>query len=84
MQVNYKNLTFEKYKAEKKQMVAKIIKDLQPDYLNLGSEPDTEAVLIGLKEFNDPKKYTEYINYVLEGLERDKTKMIAGQGVGGI
>ncbi len=80
LQVGYKNLTFEKYKAQKKQMVAKIIKDLQPNYLNLGSEPDTEEVLTGLKEFNDSEKYTEYINYMLEGLERGKTKIIAGVG----
>jgi hypothetical protein len=83
LSLSYAGLTFEKYKAEKREMIAAIIKDLQPDYLNLGAEPDTEAVLTGVREFNDPRQYTEYVNYVLDGLERGRTKIIAGIGTWG-
>jgi len=83
LSLSYTGLTFEKFKAEKRQMVAAIIRDVQPDYLNLGAEPDTEAVLTGLKEFSDPKKYTDYLNDILDGLSRGSTKIIAGIGTWG-
>jgi hypothetical protein len=61
-------------------MVAAIIGDLQPDYLNLGAEPDTAAILTGIREFNDPGKFIEYVNHVLDGLDRGQTKIVAGIG----
>lgn len=78
--INYANLTFDQFKVERKQMIAAIIRDLKPDYLNLGSEPDTEAQLLGMKELNDPAKYTEYITYLITGLDKGNTKM--GSGIG--
>ena len=48
-------------------MVSAIIRDLDPDYIDIGSEPDTEAALTGLSELNDPLRYTEYVRYVLTG-----------------
>lgn len=78
--VSFAGLTFEKFKREKRQMVAAIIGDLQPDYLNLGAEPDTAAILTGIREFNDPGKFIEYVNYVLDGLDRGPTKIVAGIG----
>ena len=36
--------------------------------------------MLGMKELNDPKKYTEFVNYVLNGLDRGKTRIIAGIG----
>ena len=80
LQFDFKKLTFQRYLAEKKAMVATIIEELHPDYLNLGCEPDTEAALTGLSEFNDPAKYTEYVSYVLQGLRRGDTRIAAGVG----
>ncbi len=80
---SYAGLTFEEFKVERKQMIVAIIQDLQPDYLNLGAEPDTEYQLTGLKELNSPEKYTEYINYILDGLTRGNTKIGAGIGTWG-
>jgi len=80
LNVSYAGLTFDQFKSERKQMVATIVQDLHPDYLNLGAEPDTETQLLGMKELSSPEKYTEYITYVLNGLERGDTKIGAGIG----
>lgn len=83
LQVDYSGLTFEKFEAERKQMIATLIRDVEPDYVNLGAEPDTQYQLLGLKELSSPDKYTEYINYVLNGLDRGSTKIGAGIGTWG-
>jgi len=62
---------------------AAIIRDLHHDYLNTGAEPDTQYKLTGFKEFNSPKEYTAYVNYLLEGLDRGTTKIGAGIGTWG-
>ena len=80
LNVNYTGLTFDQFKTERKQMIAAIVHDLKPDFLNLGAEPDTEYELSGLKELSIPDKYTEYVNYVLVGLDRGSTKIGAGIG----
>lgn len=77
---NFTGLTFDQFKISKAKMVAEIINDLHPDYLNLGCEPDTMAALTGLKEFNDPAKYIDYVNYVLQNVTRGSTKIMAGIG----
>jgi hypothetical protein len=80
VKVSFAGLTYEKYKEAKRQMVASIIKDIQPDYLNLGAEPDTAAQLLGMSELHTPQKVTEYVNYVLKDLDRGKTVVAAGIG----
>jgi len=81
--ISYVGLTWTRYVHEKECMVATIVRDLAPDYLNLGAEPDTEFALLRLEELKSPQKYTEYINYVLEGLDRGRTKIGAGIGTWG-
>lgn len=80
---NYAGLTFDEFKIQRKQMLAAIIQDLHPDYLNMGAEPDTEYLLTGLREFRSPEQCTAYINYVLDGLDRSNTKVGAGIGTWG-
>lgn len=80
LKINYAGLTFEQYKKEAKAMVQTIINDLAPDYINIIAEPDTAAILTGLNEFHDPRKCTEFVNYVLQDLNKGKTKLIAGVG----
>jgi len=80
LNLNYSVLTFEEYKVNKKRMVVNIIRDLHPDYLTIGAEPDTEHDLLGLDELVKPEKYTELVNYVLEGIEKGNTKLGAGIG----
>ena len=78
--VDYSRLTFDTYKKEKKEMTAVIIQELHPDYINLGSEPDTEAKITGLKELNDPDKYVELVNFILADLDKEDTELGAGIG----
>lgn len=80
VRASHASLTFERYKAEKKQMASAIIRDMDPDYLDVGSEPDTEAMLTGLSELNDPLRYAEYVRYVIDGLGRGKARIAAGMG----
>jgi len=83
LDVNYRAMTFEQFKAANKQMVATIVNEIKPDYLNLGAEPDTEARITGWREFNTPQVYTDLINYTLKDLNRGNTKIGAGIGTWG-
>jgi hypothetical protein len=77
---DYSKLTFQQFQTQRKQMISAIIQDLHPDYLNLGSEPDTQYKLTGYQEFRSPTSYTTYINHILDGLDRGSTKLGAGSG----
>jgi len=77
---DYSRVSFDQYKSIKKQMVESIIQDIQPDYLDIGAEPDTEYELTGWKELKDPAKYTEMVSFVLKDLDRKTTKVGAGVG----
>jgi hypothetical protein len=78
--VDFSTLTVPKYAAGKRAMVAFILRDIEPDYLNLVGEPDTEASLTGLKDLNNAPVYASIINSVLLGLDRKQTKIGAGTG----
>jgi len=80
IQLDYSGLTFEKFEAERKEMVARIIEDTRPDYLNLGAEPDTQFELLHFEELANPAEYSEYVNHLLDGLDRGSTKIGAGIG----
>jgi len=77
---SFHDVPYETYKAEDKQMVRDVIGDMHPDYLNLGAEPDTLYKLTGYKELNDPQQYADFINYLLDDLDRNGTKVCAGIG----
>ena len=83
LKFNYGALSFQEFENQRRQMVAALLQDLQPDYLNLGAEPDTQYKLTGYAEFNSPDQYAAYINYLLNGLDRGKTKVGAGIGTWG-
>jgi len=83
LKIDYSRLTFEKFKADRKEMIQAIINELHPDYLNLGSEPDTQFQLLRFPELNDPREYANYVNYVLTGLDRGNTRIGAGIGTWG-
>jgi hypothetical protein len=80
LNVTYRGLTFDQYKAKNRGMVDTIIKQVRPDYLNLGSEPDTEAAITGIRELGTPQGYTDLINYTLQDLDRGNTAVGAGSG----
>lgn len=80
LDVNYSGLTFDSYVASKRQMVQAIINDMHPDYVNLGTEPDTEYLLMNIPQFLSPDGYYYYVSSVLDGLNKQGTKIGAGIG----
>lgn len=78
--VSYAGLTFDQFKGTYREHAATILRELHPDYLIIMGEPDTQAHLTGFKELNDPARLVEFIQYVLQGLDRGATKIAAGTG----
>jgi hypothetical protein len=64
----------------RKRHVAAIVREMAPDWLNLGAEPDTEARLSGIRELNDPDRRAAMWKAVLDGLDRGTTKIATGIG----
>ena len=73
-------LSFTDFVALRRQHVAAIVRELAPDWLNLGAEPDTEARLTGFAALNDPAQRAAMIRTILEGLDRGSTSIAAGIG----
>jgi hypothetical protein len=61
-------------------MAQRILEHMNPDFLGLGGEPDTEAALTGLTALNDPNVYAGSIASIIDGLDRRTT--VIGAGVG--
>ncbi|HYA26686.1 MAG TPA: hypothetical protein VEE82_01685 [Thermodesulfovibrionales bacterium] len=79
--VDYSGLTLDSWKLDHLQMAQTIIDYVHPDYLNLGSEPDTDAALTGLKSIDDPKNWADIQQYVVQHLTNKGTTMVVA-GVG--
>lgn len=80
VQWDYSNLTVDRLIRERQEMITTIVRELAPDYLDLGAEPDTEARLTGLRELNDPVCYAQFVGAIIRGIDRGKTKIGAGFG----
>jgi hypothetical protein len=78
--VSYRGLTMNRLISDKHQIAQIIVNDLEPDYLDLGAEPDTEAKLLGLAQLNTPSGWKTYVSGVLPGLSRGGTRIAAGIG----
>lgn len=76
----YRGLDLDRFKREYRSMVRIVLRQLQPDYLALLTEPDTQARLTGLRELADPKVAADVVNFVLEGTDRGRTLIGAGSG----
>ncbi len=76
----YQGLDLERFKREYRDMVHLVIRELQPDFLDLLTEPDTHARLTGLAELNRPATIVEVIRSTLKDLDRGKTLIGAGSG----
>ncbi len=74
----YKGLDLERFKREYRDMVRLVVRELEPDYLGLITEPDTQARLTGLKELNQPQVVVDVVQFVLAGVDRGKTLIGAG------
>lgn len=75
---DFTGLTLERYKAEALQMDQAIIKEVAPDYLDIGAEPDTAARLLGMPELGTPTVFADYARYISSGLVKGSTLVGAG------
>jgi hypothetical protein len=78
--VSYNGLTMDAFESRVQEMAGTIIQQVQPDYLDLDAEPDTEASLTRLHELDTPSGFTDFVNHVLDGLDRGSTLVGAGSG----
>jgi hypothetical protein len=79
--LSYANLTYTEYVAEDKQMLQTVIDDLHPDYLNIGTETDTLQTLLNYTEISTPQGWGSYISSLLDGLNKNTTKIAVGIGI---
>lgn len=77
---SYTGVTFEQYRQSRRQAVEVILREIQPDYLSIASEPDTEANLTGYPELSTLDGYSAFIILLLDGLQRGSTLVGAGTG----
>jgi len=66
--------------AARRAMAQIILDQVRPDYLNLGTESDTEAKLTGITALKDPATYAAFIGSIAQGLDKGATKIGAGMG----
>jgi uncharacterized protein (TIGR03437 family) len=80
----YKSLTTSQFNAGRAQNAQNVAQLLQPDWLNLGSEPDTESVLIGLKAEYTPQQWATEISTIVTQLRSAgiNGKPLVGAGCG--
>ena len=78
--VDFSQLTLEQYVAGKRVMAERVLDAMRPDFLGLGSEPDTEAALSGLEELNDPDVFARSIQQIVTGLDKRGSQIGAGTG----
>lgn len=78
--LSYANLTYSEYVTEDQQMLQTVIDDLHPDYLNIGTEVDTLQTLLNYPEISTPQGWGTYISSLLDGLNKDTTKIAVGIG----
>jgi len=65
------------------QNIVTIAREVRPDFLNLGSEPDTQATLSKQPSFKTPDGYAEIISYFLTKLHQSGVgNLPIGAGIG--
>jgi len=78
LRVDYSGLTFEQFKVDMRRYVDTVLSNLQPDYLTITNEPETQKMNTGLDfSVQDVK---ELVEYVLDGLDRRGALVGAGSG----
>lgn len=78
----YKNLSGRDIVAARAEVVRTIIREAQPDYLNLGSEPDTQGKLTGRSDISTPDGFSRMTAYLVEQLRASVGKTQLGAGIG--
>ena len=79
----YKTLTWTAYQQARAQTAQTIAQTMQPDYLVVLQEPDTEAAMSGQANVNTPSGATAMLGQILAGLQTARQSGLkVGAGVG--
>lgn len=78
LKVNYRGLTISSFRDGLREMVAVIVTDMQPDYLTLLTEPDTQSRNTGL-HFTE-KEFSQTVRFVAENVKPNGVRLGAGAG----
>lgn len=76
--IDFSGLTLDTFQQQLREQTETIINELHPDYLSIINEPTTITMLTGL-QFT-AANFTEAVNYVLNGLDRQGVKIGGGAG----
>ena len=74
----YKRIGPDGYARDKRGMIERVLRELQPDYLTIENEPDTATKNTGFDL--SPDCYIGNIRAMLQGLDRGQTRIGAGAG----
>jgi hypothetical protein len=78
MRPDYRGMALAAFAAGMHDMAALVLRDLQPDYLGILNEPDTQSRNTGLNL--TPANFEAFAKIVLVGLDRGRTKLGIGAG----
>ena len=78
LKVNYRGLTMKRFMEGLREMAAFVVTDIQPEYLTLFTEPDTQSHNTGL-DFT-VKNFSETVRYVAKNLSPPGVRLGAGAG----
>ena len=77
---NWSTLSYSDYVSKHIAQDNLICSQIKPDILEIGVEPDTEASLTGYTQLNTTIGWTDYINQLLNGINKEGCKLAAGAG----
>ena len=80
---SYQGITREQLNDGEREVGQHVLDHIKPDYMELWSEPSTEAALTGLESLDDPDAYADFIVKLRQGLNTEKsplTRITAGSG----
>ena len=78
LKVNYHGLTMKRFRDELSEMAAVIATDMQPDYLTLFTEPETQSQNTGLNF--TVKEFSATVGHVARSLNHHRVRLGAGAG----
>src|SRR5262249_1267388 len=79
----YPTLSLDNLTNGRAQNAITILQELQPDFLNLGSEPDTQASLANQPAINTPPGYATYVSTMMSQINAAGAHIVRiGAGIG--
>lgn len=78
----YASLSFEEYKQGRLETLRIILEELEPEYLTVANEPNTEAMLTGQPELRNVEEYIKMVRFFVEGVQDVKGDTLIGAGLG--